>query len=274
MSKIAQALSIAGSDSGGGAGIQADLKTFQERGVFGTTAITAITAQNTTGVFDIHPIPLQTVQLQLKAIADDFTIKAFKIGMLGSRELIKCVAESIQEYDFGYFVLDPVMITKGGVGLLEQNAIKAIKDELIPLCDVITPNLHEAKALTNINITDKQSAKEAALILQKIGAKVVVIKAGNTNNITSEICEDWVFTQDEEFTLRSPKFDTLQTHGTGCTFSACITAELARGKSIKQSIILAKEYISAAISNPLNIGSGHGPTNHWAYSLKKKNAKY
>ncbi|PLY07356.1 MAG: bifunctional hydroxymethylpyrimidine kinase/phosphomethylpyrimidine kinase [Arcobacter sp.] len=274
MSKIAQALSIAGSDSGGGAGIQADLKTFQERGVFGTTAITAITAQNTTGVFDIHPIPLQTVQLQLKAIADDFTIKAFKIGMLGSRELIKCVAESIQEYDFGYFVLDPVMITKGGVGLLEQNAIKAIKDELIPLCYVITPNLHEAKALTNINITDKQSAKEAALILQKMGAKVVVIKAGNTNNITSEICEDWVFTQDEEFTLRSPKFDTLQTHGTGCTFSACITAELARGKSIKQSIILAKEYISAAISNPLNIGSGHGPTNHWAYSLKKKNAKY
>lgn len=271
MSKIVQTLSIAGSDSGGGAGIQADLKTFQERGVFGTTAITAITAQNTTGVFDIHPIPLETVQSQIKAIADDFTIKAFKVGMLGSPELIKCVAQNIQKYDFGYFVLDPVMITKGGVPLLEQNSIKAIKDELIPLCDVLTPNLHEAKALTDIDIKDKHSAKKAALKLQKLGAKVVVIKAVNTNNISNEISEDWVFTKDEEFTLRSAKFDTTQTHGTGCTFSACITAELARGNSIKQSINLAKDYISAAISNPLNIGSGHGPTNHWAYSLNEKN---
>lgn len=268
MSKIAQALSIAGSDSGGGAGIQADLKTFQERGVFGTTAITAITAQNTTGVFDIHPIPLQTIQLQIKAIADDFNIKAFKVGMLGSPDLIKCVAKSIQDYDFGYFVLDPVMITKGGIALLEQNAVDAIKEELIPLCDVITPNLHEAKALTNIDIKDKESAKKAALKLQKMGAKAVVIKGGDTNN---SISKDWVFTQDEEFTLSSPRFDTTQTHGTGCTFSACITAQLAIGNSIKQSILLAKDFISTAISNPLNIGSGHGPTNHWAYSLKEKN---
>jgi len=271
MSKIAQALSIAGSDSGGGAGIQADLKTFQERGVFGTTAITAITAQNTRGVFDIHPIPLETIKLQIKAIADDFSITAFKVGMLGSPQLIKCVAQSIQKYNFGYFVLDPVMITKGGVPLLEQSAIKAIIDELIPLCDVITPNLHEAKALTNIDIKDKQSAKKAALKLQELGAKVVVIKGVHANNSTSKTSEDWVFTQNEEFTLSSPKFDTTQTHGTGCTFSACITAQLAKGESIKESIILAKEYISAAISNPLNIGSGHGPTNHWAFSKKIKN---
>lgn len=270
MSNIVQALSIAGSDSGGGAGIQADLKTFQERGVFGTTAITAITAQNTTGVFDIHAIPLETVESQIKAIADDFTIKAFKVGMLGSIELIKCVAKNIKKYDFGYFVLDPVMITKGGVPLLEESSIKAIKDELIPLCDVITPNLHEAKALTNIDIKDKQSAKEAALKLQEMGAKVVVIKGGDTIS-TSEVCEDWVFTLNEEFILNSPRFDTSQTHGTGCTFSACITAELARRNSVKDSIVLAKEYISAAISNPLNIGSGHGPTNHWAYALSEKN---
>ncbi len=270
MSNTIQALSIAGSDSGGGAGIQADLKTFQERGVFGTTAITAITAQNTTGVFDIHAIPLETVQSQIKAIADDFTIKAFKVGMLGSIDLIKCVAQNIKKYDFGYFVLDPVMVTKGGVPLLEESSIKAIKDELIPLCDVITPNLHEAKALTNIDIKDKQSAKQAALSLQELGAKVVIIKGGDTNS-TSETCEDWVFTENEEFTLNSPRFNTAQTHGTGCTFSACITAELAKGNSIKQSIVLAKEYISAAISNPLNIGSGHGPTNHWAYSKSEKN---
>ncbi|MBU3015954.1 bifunctional hydroxymethylpyrimidine kinase/phosphomethylpyrimidine kinase [Poseidonibacter lekithochrous] len=270
MSKVAQALSIAGSDSGGGAGIQADLKTFQERGVFGTTVITAITAQNTTGVFDIHQIPLETIQTQLKAIADDFNIKAFKIGMLGSAEVIKCVSKSIKEYNFGYFVLDPVMISKGGAALLQENAINALKNELIPLCDVITPNLPEVKALTNIDIKDKESAKQAALILQKMGAKVVIIKGGHTNNSTSEICEDIIFTQDDEFTLSSPRFATVQTHGTGCTFSACITAELAKGNSIKQSIFLAKEFISAAISNPLNIGSGHGPTNHWAYSLKKK----
>lgn len=271
MSNVVQALSIAGSDSGGGAGIQADLKTFQERGVFGTTAITAVTSQNTTGVFDIHPIPLESVESQIKAIADDFTIKAFKVGMLGSIELIECVAKNIKKYDFGYFVLDPVMVTKGGVPLLEQSSIQAIKDELIPLCDVITPNLHEAKALTDIDIKDKISAKEAALKLQEMGAKVVVIKGGDTKS-TSAVCEDWVFIQNEEFTLNSPRFDTTHTHGTGCTFSACITAELAKGNSMKDSIVLAKEYISAAISNPLNIGSGHGPTNHWAYALKVKNA--
>ncbi|MGB3751637.1 MAG: bifunctional hydroxymethylpyrimidine kinase/phosphomethylpyrimidine kinase [Arcobacteraceae bacterium] len=270
MSKIAQALSIAGSDSGGGAGIQADLKTFQERGVFGTTAITAITAQNTTGVFDIHPIPLQTIDSQIKAIADDFDIKAFKIGMLGNVEVIQCVSKNIQKYDFGYFVLDPVMISKGGVSLIEQNAIEALKNELIPFCDIITPNIHEAKALTNIEIIDKKSAKKAALILQEMGAKVVVIKGGYTDDSSSTLCEDWVFTQDEEFTLSSPRFDTAQTHGTGCTFSACITAELAKGNSIKQSILLAKEYISAAISHPLNIGAGHGPTNHWAYAHKNQ----
>ncbi|APW65434.1 MULTISPECIES: bifunctional hydroxymethylpyrimidine kinase/phosphomethylpyrimidine kinase [Arcobacteraceae] len=271
MSKVAQALSIAGSDSGGGAGIQADLKTFQERGVFGTTAITAITAQNTTGVFDIHQIPLETIQSQLKAIADDFDIKAFKVGMLGSQEVITCVANCIKKYDFGYFVLDPVMISKGGVALLQENATKALKEELIPLCDIITPNLPEAKALTNIDINDKQSARKAALKLQEMGAKIVIIKGGHTDNSTSEICEDWVFTQDEEFTLSAVRFDTVQTHGTGCTFSACITAQLAKGNSIKESIVLAKDFISAAISNPLNIGSGHGPTNHWAYSLKDKN---
>jgi len=193
--------------------------------------------------------------------------------MLGSADVISCVVKSIKQCDFGYLVLDPVMISKGGVPLLEENATNALKNELIPLCDVITPNLPEAKALTNIDITDQKSAKKAALKLQKMGAKVVIIKGGHTNNSTSEICDDWIFTQNEEFTLSSPRFITTQTHGTGCTFSACITAELARGNSIKQSIILAKEFISEAISNPLNIGSEHGPTNHWAYNHKKRQQK-
>ncbi len=266
MNEIAQALTIAGSDSGGGAGIQADLKTFQERNVFGTSAITAITAQNTIGVFDIHQIPLETIKSQLKAINDDFEIKAFKVGMLGTSEVIKCVASCIKKYNFGYFVLDPVMIAKGGQALLEQNAIQSLKEDLIPLTNIITPNLPEAQALAGIEIIDKNSAKIAAKKLQNLGAKVVVIKGGHTSNSTSEICEDWVFSKDEEFTLTSPRFDTTHTHGTGCTFSACITAELAKGKSIKESIFLAKDFISQAISNPINIGHGHGPVNHWAYS--------
>ncbi len=266
MNKIAQALTIAGSDSGGGAGIQADLKTFQERNVFGTSAITAITAQNTTGVFDIHQIPLETIQSQLKAINDDFEIKAFKVGMLGTSEVIRCVASCIKKYDFGTFVLDPVMIAKGGAALLEQNAIKALKEELIPLANIITPNLPEAQALTGIEIRDINTAKIAAKKLQGLGVEVVIIKGGHTNNSKSKVCEDWVFIGDEELILSSPRFDTVHTHGTGCTFSACITAELSKGKSIKESITLAKDYIRQAISNPLNIGHGHGPVNHWAYS--------
>ncbi len=271
MKKIAQALTIAGSDSGGGAGIQADLKTFQMRNVFGTSAITAITAQNTTGVFDIHSIPLETIKSQLKAINDDFEIKAFKVGMLGTTEVIKCVASCIKEYNFGTFVLDPVMIAKGGAALLEQNAINALKEDLIPLANIITPNLPEAQALTGIEIKDKNTAKKAAKKLQDLGVKVVVIKGGHTDNSTSEICEDWVFDGDDEFILTSPRFDTVHTHGTGCTFSACITAELAKGNSVRESISLAKDYISQAICNPLNIGHGHGPTNHWAYFRKENN---
>ncbi len=272
MNKIAQSLTIAGSDSGGGAGIQADLKTFQMRKVFGTSAITAITAQNTTGVFDIHSIPLETIKSQLKAINDDFEIKAFKVGMLGTAEVIKCVVKCIKKYNFGHFVLDPVMIAKGGAPLLEQSAIKALKEDLIPLANIITPNLPEAQALTGIEISDKNTAKLATKKLQDLGVEIVVIKGGHTSNSTSEICEDWVFSKDEEFTLCSPRFDTVHTHGTGCTFSACITAELAKGKSIKESIVIAKDYISQAISNPLNIGHGHGPVNHWAYKEGERHA--
>ena len=249
MSNIVQALTIAGSDSGGGAGIQADLKTFQMRGVFGTSVITAITAQNTLGVFDIHAIPLQTIQSQLKAIADDFTISAFKIGMLGTAEIIECVAEALTQYDFGPLVLDPVMIAKGGAPLLQQSAVDSLVKFLLPQAEVITPNLPEAMALTGIDIVDEQSAQRAAQMLQAQGVKTVVIKGGHN----------------EHFVLQSPRYPTPHTHGTGCTFSACLTAELAKGADIRSAMQTAKAYIGAAISHPLNIGHGHGPTNHWAY---------
>ena len=267
MSNIPQTLTIAGSDSGGGAGIQADLKTFQMQGVFGTSVITAVTAQNTLGVFDIHPIPLNTIQAQLEAVKNDFQIVSAKIGMLGTADIIECVADFLSHRPFGTLVLDPVMIAKGGAPLLQQQAVSALIKHLLPLTDVITPNFPEAEALTGIKISDTASIQQAALDLQKQGAKNVIIKGGHSLNSQSPQCQDWILLQNgEHFVLGSSRFDTPHTHGTGCTFSACLTAELAKGAPLKSAVKTAKDFITAAISHPLNIGHGHGPTNHWAYS--------
>lgn len=280
------ALTIAGSDSGGGAGIQADLKTMQMRKVFGMSVITAVTAQNTLGVTDIHPIPTSTITAQLQAIADDFyddsfdddnnhqfAPKAFKIGMLGNAEIIHCVADSIQKHNFGLCVLDPVMTAKGGSALLEPEAVQTLITRLIPLADVLTPNIPEAEALTGLKIHDDQDVKKVATALQAMGAKTVIIKGGHDGYGKSEQCTDYVLTPDGDFTLTAKRFDTPHTHGTGCTFSACITAELAKGNSVKQAIETAKDLITTAISNPIpnqqggtGIGHGHGAVNHWAYS--------
>ena len=254
MSNIAQVLTIAGSDSGGGAGIQADLKTFQMQGVFGTSVITAVTAQNTLGVFDIHPIPLKTIQAQLEAVKNDFHIASAKIGMLGTADIIECVADFLSHRPFGTLVLDPVMIAKGGAPLLQQQAVSALSKYLLP-------------ALTGFKISDTASIQQAALDLQKQGAKNVIIKGGHSLNSQSQQCQDWILLQNgEHFVLESVRFDTPHTHGTGCTFSACLTAELAKGVLLKNAVKTAKDFITAAISHPLNIGHGHGPTNHWAYS--------
>lgn len=273
-SQYPQALTIAGSDSGGGAGIQADLKTFQMRHVFGTSVLTAVTAQNTLGVFDIHTIPLSMIEHQLKAIAEDFNIQAFKIGMLGNEDIIRCVAENIERYDFGQLVLDPVMIAKGGSPLLQQSAVDSLIKFLLPHATIITPNLPEAEALTGIHIHNKHAVEQAARTLQKMGAKTIVIKGGHSEDSQSEYCIDYVFTPTEQFTLKSKRYHTPHTHGTGCTFSACIAAELAKGKEMSQALTTAKAFISAAISHPLNIGNGHGPTNHWAYKDEANNLDY
>ncbi|BBF04881.1 TPA: bifunctional hydroxymethylpyrimidine kinase/phosphomethylpyrimidine kinase [Haemophilus influenzae] len=267
MSNVKQVLTIAGSDSGGGAGIQADLKTFQMQGVFGTSVITTVTAQNTLGVFDIHTIPLNTITAQLQAVKNDFQIASCKIGMLGNAEIIECVADFLADKPFGTLVLDPVMIAKGGAPLLQQQAVSALSQKLLPLADVITPNIPEAEALTGIAIVDDTSIQQAAKALQKQGAKNVIIKGGHSLNSQSELCQDWVLLADGRyFTLQSPRFNTPHTHGTGCTFSACLTAELAKGEPLQSAVQTAKDFITAAISHPLNIGQGHGPTNHWAYS--------
>lgn len=272
MIHIAQALTIAGSDSGGGAGIQADLKTFQMQGVFGTSVITAITAQNTLGVFDIHSIPLPTINSQIKAIADDFQIKAFKLGMLGTAEVIENIAQQLKQHHFGWCVLDPVMVAKGGAALLQESAISALIQHLLPLADVITPNIPEVEKLTGLTIETESQIAQAVEVLKAMGVKNIIIKGGHFQNSQSEICRDWIFLQDEHFVLESPRFNTPHTHGTGCTFSACLTAELAKGHTLKSAIHTAKDFISAAISHPLNIGQGHGPTNHWAYQQQNHQA--
>ena len=260
-----QTLTIAGSDSGGGAGIQADLKTFQMRGVFGTSVLTAVTAQNTLGVSAVHLIPTDIITAQIEAVRSDFEIRAYKIGMLGTAQVIECVAENLKKCRFGKRVLDPVMIAKGGAPLLQDSAVEAMKRLLLPDTDILTPNLPEAEALTGVRIENRQDAERAAKILQDCGVKNVVIKGGHLGDSRSEYCTDRLFTPDEVFEFTDRRFPTAHTHGTGCTFSACIAAELAKGFETLEAVQTAKKYITEAIRNPLNIGAGHGPVNHWAY---------
>jgi hydroxymethylpyrimidine/phosphomethylpyrimidine kinase len=260
---IYKALTIAGSDSGGGAGIQADLKTFQELGVYGMSVITAVTAQNTLGVQGVYPMSAEAIERQLASIGEDLRPDALKTGMLFSGEIIRVVAAAIKKYAWEQIVVDPVMIAKGGASLLQQEAIDAMIHSLLPLADVVTPNIPEAEALSGILITDRDSRQKAALRIHAFGCKHVMIKGGheaNTEQATDLLYDGASFT---EFT--SKRLVTQHTHGTGCTFAAALTSGLAQGLTTKASLQLAKNFIQAAISEPLHIGSGHGPTNHWAY---------
>lgn len=263
MTIIAQALTIAGSDSGGGAGIQADIKTMQMRHVFACSVITAITAQNTKGVSKIENLSTDIIKAQYQAVIEDFAISALKIGMLGTTKTIECISALLKESAPKNIVLDPVMIAKGGATLLEKSAIYALRDKLLPLAHLITPNLPEAEALVGFNIKNQDDIQNAAEKLKQMGAKNIIIKGGHQEGTQST---DHIFLENAPyFNLNAPRIQTKNTHGTGCTFSACITAELAKGQSLKQAIHTAKNYITAAINDALNIGSGHGPTNHWSY---------
>jgi hydroxymethylpyrimidine/phosphomethylpyrimidine kinase len=259
---IVKALTIAGSDSGGGAGIQADLKTFQERFVFGMSVITAVTAQNTTGVQGVYPHSLEAVAAQIDSVVTDLRPAAVKTGMLFSAEIIDLTAEKIQEYHLKNVVVDPVMIAKGGASLLQQNAVKMLKAKLLPLCEVITPNIPEAEALTGMNIQTMDERKEAARCLHDLGARHIIIKGGHSD--TDELV-DLLYDGERFVEFIHDRIPTKHTHGTGCTFSACMAAELAKGASVVQAAGTASEFVHAAIKETLNIGSGHGPTNHWAY---------
>ena len=260
-----QVLTIAGSDSGGGAGIQADIKTFQELGVYSTSVITAVTAQNTQGVTDIYPMATNAVEKQLDAIGTDFQIAALKTGMLFQADIIEATAQGIQKYNWKNVVVDPVMIAKGGASLLQKEAVAALIKHLLPLATIVTPNIPEAEVLSGLEIHDSISRLRAAERIIATGAKAVVIKDGHgTNRFFTEDFFLNIF--GEEMIYRSPRITTNQTHGTGCTFSAALTAELAKGKEMGEALYTAKQFIYAALAHSLHIGSGHGPTNHGAYN--------
>lgn len=256
-------MTIAGTDSGGGAGIQADLKTFQELKVFGTSVVTAVTAQNTQGVASIQAMPPDFVAKQMTTVLSDLRVDVVKTGMLFSPDIIEAVAKTLAENPLP-LVIDPVMIAKGGATLLQEEAVTALKDKLLPLATVITPNVPEAEILSGMAIESEVDQLEAAHRLLQSGVQYVIMKGGHMDG---DMAVDTVYSvTGERFTVRSPRIATTETHGTGCTFSAALTAFLARGFTMKEAVTEAKRFVHAAISHPLHIGHGHGPTNHFAYN--------
>ncbi|WP_340034400.1 bifunctional hydroxymethylpyrimidine kinase/phosphomethylpyrimidine kinase [Paenibacillus sp. FSL H3-0302] len=260
---ISKALTIAGSDSGGGAGIQADLKTFQELSVYGMSVLTAVTAQNTLGVQGVYPVTLEAIDQQLDSIGLDLQPDAVKTGMLFNSDIIRIVADKIKYYGWSNLVIDPVMVAKGGSTLLLQEAVQSLISHLLPLALVTTPNIPEAEMITKMTISTIEERKKAAKIIHGMGSKYVVLKGGHDTSTTA--VTDLLYDGQEYTLLESSRIQTRHTHGTGCTYSAAVTAELAKGKSVAEAIQTAKAFIQAAIEDELGIGAGHGPTNHFAY---------
>ena len=263
-------LTIAGSDSGGGAGIQADLKTITVLGGFGMSVITALTAQNTLGVQGIYGVPENFVEKQFDSVATDIGIDAAKTGMLANSRIIKAIAEKIREYKIDILVVDPVMVAKGGAPLIENEAKQSLIEELLPLAFVITPNIPEAEVLSKIKISSVDDMKKSAKIIHSLGAKNVVVKGGHLMGDAVDILYDGK--KFHEFI--SERIDTKNTHGTGCTYSAAIATFLAKEKkeekerSVFKAVKMAKEYITEALRFSFCLGRGHGPTNHFAPVLR------
>lgn len=251
------ALTIAGSDSGGGAGIQADLKTFAALGVHGTSAITAVTAQNTLTVGLVQMLPVEMVRAQIDLVVTDLHPAAAKTGMLGTAAIIDTVAAAMAEHGIGLLVVDPVMVAKGGSRLLEEDAIGALRDRLLPLAAVLTPNLPEAAALLGRPVSSLAERERAARDLQAMGPKAVVVKGGHARGDATDL----FFDGSDLVPLTAERARTDNTHGSGCVFSAAITAGLARGLQPLEAVLEAKDFITGAIQGALEIGGGHGPVN-------------
>jgi len=265
MKRIYKVLTIAGSDSGAGAGIQADLKTFAAHGVYGTSAITAVTAQNTRGVRKIFALAPAIVAAQIDAVVEDIGADAVKTGMLCNAAIVEMIARRIRAHQLPNVVVDPVMVATSGKLLLRRDAIAALKTKLIPLAAVLTPNVPEAEALTGIRLTRTVNFKEAARRIIEMGASNVVIKGGHRIGAATDLFYDGRHFR--EFSARRVR--TRNTHGTGCTFASAIAANLAKGLKPEQAVERAKEYLTRAIEESYAVGPGQGPVNHF-YGLSKR----
>lgn len=257
-----RALTIAGSDSGGGAGIQADLKTFTVLRVYGASALTAVTAQNTLGVSGVYPLTPEQVALQIDLVLTDIGADAAKTGMLFDVPIIEVVADRVRRHGVTNLVVDPVMYAKGGHPLLLPAARQALRERLLPLAAVVTPNLPEAEALTGMTIRSQAEMVAAGRRLVELGARAAVVKGGH---LEQGPADDVLVTAAAVEWLPGERVSTRHTHGTGCTFSAAITAGLARGLPLREAVLQAKAFISLAIRHAPAIGGGHGPTNHLAW---------
>jgi hydroxymethylpyrimidine/phosphomethylpyrimidine kinase len=252
-------MTIAGSDSGGGAGIQADLKTFAALGVYGTSVLTAVTAQNTLSVLAIAEVPEEVIALQIDGVMEDIGASAIKTGMLSSASIIDTIADRLEAWGVPNLVVDPVMVAKSGDALLQANAVRALATKLLPLALVVTPNIPEAEVLSKREIRNDDDAREAAKAIAALGPRYVVIKGGHRGGEPIDL----VFDGDGYAEFATERVDTENTHGTGCTFSAAITAYLAHGLSPLNAISASKEYLTGALRESYRIGAGHSPVNHF-----------
>jgi len=267
MKEIRRALTIAGSDSGGGAGIQADLKTFTAFHVFGMSVLTSITAQNTKGVLGIFDLPPEFVHLQLEAVLEDIGCDVVKTGMLSNSSIIKVVAQDLKNYRVEKIVVDPVMRAKGGDSLLRPDAQETLIKELFPLSTIVTPNIPEAEVLSGISINNINDMKEAAKRIMDLGSLFVLIKGGH---LQEKDAVDILYDGRDYFEFSSPRIETPHTHGTGCTYASAIAAGLAQGWDIIDAIKKAKFYVFGSIKNSFPLGEGHGPVNHfWNIKLEE-----
>ena len=258
-------LTIAGSDSCGGAGIQADIKTFSAHGLYGMSVITAVTAQNTQGVFAVQDIDKEIIAKQIQAIYEDIEVAAVKIGMVSQIDTIKVIGKELAKFKAKNIILDPVMISKSGFDLLRKESKEILIKELMPIADIVTPNIHEAQAITGLKIENTKDMEKAAIEIYKMGPKNVLIKGGHLE----EDAIDVLFDGEKIELFKGRRINTKNTHGTGCTLSSAIAANIALGYGVKESVRKAKEYINIAIEHSLEIGKGVGPTNHF-YLLYKK----
>ena len=254
-------LTIAGSDSGGGAGIQADLKTFAALGAFGTSAVTAITAQNTVGVTAVQEIDLDVIGAQIDAVVEDIGVDAVKTGMLSSPEIVGLAAAKARQHGFDRLVVDPVMVAATGARLLQDSAVEAVKGELIPVATVVTPNTFEAEVLTGRPVTSKAEMEEAARAIHSLGPRYVVVKGGHIAESPDSV--DLLYDGDGFTEYSAPRVDTTSTHGTGCTFGSAIAVGLAHGLTVQEAVGKAKRYVTGAIGAAFPVGQGNGPLNHF-----------